>query len=282
MQAIKFLVVSCTANRRMEEKHRFGGVERLHGKQGFEKLKKAHVAVIGVGGVGSWVCEALARNAVGELSLIDADDVCVTNINRQIHALSDTVGQEKISAMAKRLHLINPDCQIHQHPSFFMSSTAESLLLGSYDFVVDAIDSLKHKTLLIALCREKGIPLISVGGAGGKSQVADIQVSDLSQAYGDRLLSKVRANLRKHHGFPKASTKGKNKKFNVPCVFSPESAKMPWCEVVEEGENSNNTTNQSRTSLKLDCNNGFGTDVTVISIFGLTAANYVTQALVKK
>jgi tRNA A37 threonylcarbamoyladenosine dehydratase len=256
----------------MEEKQRFGGVARLHGEEGYKRLQNAHVAVIGVGGVGSWVCEALARNAIGEITLIDADDVCVTNINRQIHALTETIGAEKIQAMAQRIQQINPECTIHCCHSFYMESTAEKLIQSDFDYVIDAIDSLKHKTHLIAHCRDQDIPLITVGGAGGKTQVSDIQVADLTQSHGDRLLSKVRSNLRKQYGFPKASSKGKNKKFNVPCVFSPEAVKMPWCDLPEE---------ETRTSLKLDCNNGFGTDVTVISVFGLVAANFVTQSLVQ-
>ncbi len=257
-------------------KQRFGGVSRLHGEDGSAKLQAAHVCVVGIGGVGSWVCEALARTGVGTITLIDADDICVTNINRQIHALTETIGQEKTAAMAARIHSINPDCIVHQKTTFFIESTAEELLTTKYDFVVDAIDSLKHKTLLIALCKRKDIRIIAVGGAGGKSQVAPIQIADMSLTYGDRLLSKVRANLRKKYDFPKTSLtgkkKGKSKKFKVPCVFSPETVKMPWCDLPEGEE---------RTSLKLDCNNGFGTDMTVISIFGITAANYVIGELVK-
>jgi tRNA A37 threonylcarbamoyladenosine dehydratase len=256
-------------------KQRFGGVSRLHGDDGFAKLQAAHVCVVGIGGVGSWVCEALARTGVGEITLIDADDICVTNINRQIHALTDTIGQEKTAAMATRIHSINPDCVVHQQTTFFIESTAEDLLQTKFDYVVDAIDSLKHKTLLIALCKQKHIPIVAVGGAGGKSQVAPIQVADMSLTYGDRLLSKVRANLRKQFNFPKANSTGKNKgmskKFNIPCVFSPEPVKMPWCEIAD---------GEMRTSLKLDCNNGFGTDMTVISVFGIMAANYVIGELV--
>lgn len=249
-------------------KQRFGGVERLHGQQGFEQLQNAHVCVIGIGGVGSWVCEALARSGVGTLTLIDADDVCVTNINRQIHAMTETIGQEKVTAMAARIKSINPDCVVHEKTTFFLESTAEELLNEAYDYVVDAIDSLKHKTLLIAMCKKRNLNVITVGGAGGKTGITDIQVSDLGLTYGDRLLSKVRATLRKQYGFPKYA----GKKFHIPSVFSPEAVKMPWCE----------TDQPPQTSLKLDCNNGFGTDVTVISIFALTAAHYVINQLVKK
>lgn len=250
-----------------QEKQRFGGVERLHGKDGFVRLQHSHVCVVGVGGVGSWVVEALARSGVGEITLIDADDVCVTNINRQIHAITETIGQEKISAMANRIQSINPDCKVHQQAAFFMQSTAEKLLKPNYDFVIDAIDSLKHKALLISLCKQKGINIITVGGAGGKTQISGIQVCDLGLTHGDKLLSKLRATLRKEYGFPKHA----GKKFKIMSVFSPESVKMPWCDIPED---------QPKTSLKLDCNNGFGTDMTVISVFGITAAHYVINQLV--
>jgi tRNA A37 threonylcarbamoyladenosine dehydratase len=247
---------------------RFGGVERLHGSDGFIKLQNAHVCVIGVGGVGSWVAESLARSGVGQITLIDADDVCVTNINRQIHALTDTIGHEKVHAMAQRIKGINPDCQINSEITFFLESTAEKLLAPKYDFVVDAIDSIKHKSLLISLCKQKEIPMITIGGAGGKVNIADIQVADLGRSYDDMLLCKLRKELRKKYGFPRY----KNKKFHVPCVFSPEMPKLPWCETDNK---------EQQTSLKLDCNNGFGTDMTIVSIFGITAAHFVIQEIIK-
>lgn len=246
---------------------RFGGVARLHGNDGFTKLQKAHVCVIGVGGVGSWVAESLARCGIGEITLIDADDICLTNINRQVHALSDTVGQEKVTAMASRIKSINPECTVNKETTFFLESTAEKLLTPQYDFVVDAIDSIKHKSLLIALCKQKDIKMITIGGAGGKVNIADIQVCDLGRSYDDRLLCKLRKVLRNKYGFPRF----KNKKFHIQCVFSPEMPELPWCEVDNKDE---------QTSLKLDCNNGFGTDMTVVSIFGITAAHYVIQWIV--
>ncbi len=249
-------------------KQRFGGVERLHGKHAFERLTHAHVCVIGIGGVGSWVAEILARNGVGEITLIDADDVCVTNINRQIHAMSQTIGQEKVKAMSDRIKSINPDCVVHEKTTFFLQSTAEKLLEPRYDFVIDAIDSIKHKSLLIALCKEKEIPMITIGGAGGKVNIADIQVKDLGRSYDDRLLCKLRKELRNKYGFPRF----KNKKFHVMCVFSPEMPKLPLCETDDKAQ---------QTSLKLDCNNGFGTDAAVVSVFGITAAHYVISQIVK-
>ncbi|MCF6288935.1 MAG: tRNA threonylcarbamoyladenosine dehydratase [Proteobacteria bacterium] len=246
---------------------RFAAVTRLHGSEGFAKLQQAHVCVIGIGGVGSWVCESLARCGIGEITLIDADDVCVTNINRQIHALSQTIGQAKVTAMAQRITDINPVCKVNARATFFLASTAQELLNTPYDFVVDAIDSISHKTLLIALCKHKNINIVTVGGAGGKTEIAGIQVLDLGLTHGDKLLSKTRSILRKQYGFPKFA----DKKFNIPAVFSAEPVKLPWCDLSEPEE---------KTSLRLDCNNGFGTDMTVISSFGVTAAHYVIQSLI--
>ena len=245
---------------------RFGGVKRLYGHEGFAQLQAAHVCVVGIGGVGSWACEALARSGIGEITLIDADDICTTNINRQIHALTQTIGQEKVKTMAQRIRDINPDCTVHEETCFFLASNAEKLLKDSFDFVIDAIDSIKHKCLLIALCHQKQINLITVGGAGGKKEISCIQLCDLGLTHGDRLLSKVRATLRKQYDFPKYA----NQKFKIMSVFSPEAVQMPWCDL---------TNGEQKTSFKLDCNNGFGTDVTVISIFALTAAHYVISSL---
>ncbi len=248
-------------------KQRFGGVIRLHGEVAFEKLRNAHVCVIGIGGVGSWACETLARNAVGKITLVDADDICVSNINRQIHADSQTIGQEKVAAMAQRIKNINPDCKIQQKPQFFLPTTATDLMHNDFDFVIDAIDSIKHKCLLISLCHEQNIALITVGGAGGKTEISGIQICDLGLTYGDRLLSKVRATLRKQYGFPKYQ----HKKFKIMSVFSAETVKMPWCDLDED---------QQKSSLKLDCSNGFGTDMAVISVFGITAAHYAIRQLI--
>ena len=253
----------------MNEKQRFAGVQRLYGEAALEQLNTSHICVIGVGGVGSWVCETLARNGIGEITLIDADDVCISNVNRQIHALSETIGQEKVKAMANRIKSINPDCKVHCHSSFLLESTAQQLLAPTYDYIIDAIDSIKHKCFLINYCKQNNINLITVGGAGGKTQISGIQVCDLGLTHGDRLLAKVRANLRKNYGFPKY----KGKKFKVMSVFSAENVKLPWCETPEDN---------TQTSLKLDCNNGFGTDMAVISIFGITAAHYVIQQLLAK
>ena len=148
---------------------RFAGIARLYGEKALTHFQQAHVVVIGIGGVGSWAAEALARSGIGELTLIDLDDICVSNINRQLHALSSTVGQDKVAVMAERIRQINPDCVVHQVADFIAADNLAELLGGKpVDYVLDAIDSVKAKTALIAWCKRRKIPLITTGGAGGQ------------------------------------------------------------------------------------------------------------------
>jgi len=245
-------------------KERFGGIERLYGVTGFELLQQAHVAIVGIGGVGCWAAEMLARSGVGEITLIDADEVCVTNINRQVHALNSTVGQSKVDAMKSRILDINPECVVHAEPKFFMASNAEELLSPEYDFLIDAVDSVKHKVLLLALCHQHKIPVVTTGGAGGKTNANQLQIMDLAQTHGDRLLKKVRYELRRHHGFKDV------KKFEIAAIFSDEPMTLPFCETGEQ------------QSYRLDCDSGYGTTPTVICGFGALAADWVIQSLVNQ
>lgn len=241
-------------------KERFGGIERLFGEAQSAKLQQSHVAVVGVGGVGCWAAEMLARSGVGQITLIDADELCVTNINRQIHALDSTVGRSKVKVMAERIKDINPDCQVHIQDRFFMASAADDLLL-EFDYLIDAIDSVKHKVLLLAECVDRNIPVVTCGGAGGKTDPASIKTADLARTSGDRLLKKVRYELRKHHGF-------KHKKaFNIKAVYSEQNMILPFCEVDEQ------------QSFKLDCDSGYGSSPTVISSFGIRVADVVIQQI---
>ena len=146
---------------------RFGGIARLYGQSGLQKLRAAHICVVGIGGVGVWAAEALARSGVGALALVDLDEICATNINRQLHALTETVGRAKVEVMAERIRAINPECRVDVEQKFFNAQTAEELLAPKFDFVLDAIDSVTNKVLLLAKCREKKIPAVSCGGAGG-------------------------------------------------------------------------------------------------------------------
>src|SRR6516225_5042178 len=140
---------------------RFGGIARLYGQGGLLKLRAAHVCVVGIGGVGTWAAEALARSGIGAITLVDLDEVCVTNINRQLHALTETVGRSKVEVMAERIRAINPECKILAEQKFFNEQTAEELLASKFDFVLDAIDSVSNKVLLLAKCREKNLPVVA-------------------------------------------------------------------------------------------------------------------------
>src|SRR5687767_7281295 len=161
---------------------RFGGIQRLYGRAGMERLRAAHVAVIGVGGVGSWAVEALARSGVGRLTLIDADDVCVSNVNRQLPALDGAIGAPKVDVLANRTRAINPELILDARQEFFTSESAETLLATQYSYVFDAIDTLGNKALLIAECRRRNIPIITSGGAGGRRDATAVRIADLTKA----------------------------------------------------------------------------------------------------
>jgi len=247
---------------------RFGGIGRLYGVPAMETLAAARVAVIGIGGVGSWTAEGLARSGVGQLDLIDLDDVCQTNTNRQIHALTTTVGELKVEAMQRRIQAINPECRVNAVPDFFTASSCRDLITSDLDYVVDAIDNFRNKCLLITLCRELDVPLVVCGGAGGRRNPAGISVADLARTSGDRLLHRVRKQLRQKHGFPRGG-----RKFGIPTVFSDEPPMFPKadggvCERPEDG-----------TSLVLDCQSGYGTASFVTGVFGLMAAGVVVSDL---
>ena len=149
------------------EDPRFGGIARLYGREGLERLAAAHVAVVGIGGVGSWAAEALARSGVGEISLFDLDDVCITNTNRQVHALQGAVGRAKVEVMAERIHAINPACRVHAVADFVTRDNLAELITLQLDMVIDCIDSVAAKAALIAWCKRRKIAIVTTGGAGG-------------------------------------------------------------------------------------------------------------------
>jgi len=248
---------------------RFSGMERLYGRSAFERLQSAHVAVIGVGGVGSWTAEALARSGVRTLTLVDMDEICVTNINRQVHALDQTVGRAKIEAMAERLRAISPGIEVKEEFRFFTADTAEDLLGRNWDGVVDCIDSIPHKCLLLDRCWRSDLPVVTVGAAGGRRDPCRIETVDLTRTYHDALLQRVRKKLRQKFDFPRNT----RKKWGIPAVFSPEPVMYPQsdgevCEVREEGSN-----------LRLDCASGYGTASFVTGTFGFAAAAAMLELL---
>ena len=186
---------------------RFGGVQRLYGKTALQNFQQAHVLVIGVGGVGSWVAEALARNAIAKITLVDMDVVAESNINRQLPALSSTLGRNKIDVMAERIKDINPECEIITIDDFVTKENIEDIISSdtsnNIDFVVDCIDNSRVKAAMISWCKRQKIKIITLGGAGGQTNPNLIQVSDLSKTVHDPLLSKTRKLLRQDYGFTK-------------------------------------------------------------------------------
>ncbi len=247
---------------------RFGGIGRLYGAAGLARLRRSHVCVIGVGGVGSWAVEALARSAVGQLTLIDLDDVCISNVNRQLPALEGEFGKPKVEVLARRIQAINPECTVNACQKFFAKSNARELLAPRYDYVMDAIDSPSLKGLLIATCRDMSLPVLVIGGAGGRRDPTAITISDLAFSSHDRLLQAVRRQLRRAHSFPRG-----DHPFGVECVVSREPPVFPTA-------NGSVCTERARASdLRLDCRSGFGTASFVTGAFGLVAASRIVTAL---
>ncbi|MDR2015382.1 MAG: tRNA threonylcarbamoyladenosine dehydratase [Azoarcus sp.] len=201
---------------------RFGGLERLYGPGTTMRLAAARVAVVGIGGVGCWVAEALVRSGVGTLKLIDPDNLVESNVNRQIHALNGTLGQAKVTAMAARIRNIHPQCHVETVEDFLTPENTAALL-GRVDLVVDAIDDARAKAAIAVYCRQARLPLLMAGGAGGKTDPRRIQVGDLAHTVQDPLLSKVRARLRREHGF----TREPGKKFGIEVVTSDEPTRRP-------------------------------------------------------
>lgn len=239
---------------------RFERTERLYGTQGVQVLKDAHVCVCGVGGVGSWASEALARSAIGHLTLIDMDEICETNINRQIHALDSSVHHRKAHAMAQRITEINPECKVTVIDDFLSLDNIATYVDTKFDYVLDAIDSIQSKAALIAHCRRNKIKVICSGGAGGQIDPTQIQVADLSRTIQDPLASKLRNILRKEYGF----TTNSKRKFAVDCVFSSEQ--QQFTQIEENGK-----------VFRV-----FGTSMMVTASFGLVAAAHIVNKILQK
>jgi tRNA A37 threonylcarbamoyladenosine dehydratase len=248
---------------------RFSGIGRLFGASGLKRLRAARVCVIGIGGVGSWTVEALARSGIGAIDMIDLDDVCVTNVNRQLPALDGQIGRPKVDVLAERVRAINPECSVESVAEFLTESNAPRLLSGPYDFVVDAVDRVAHKCVIISTCRDKNLPVVTVGGAGGKRDGSSVRVVDLGESKQDELLRQLRRKLRRDYGFPV----GEGVTFGVACVYSAERPVFPWsdgtvCNAPEPG-----------SDLHLDCSAGFGTAAFVTGAFGLAAAGEVVKRI---
>jgi tRNA A37 threonylcarbamoyladenosine dehydratase len=240
---------------------RFGGLERLYGVTGAAGIRAAHVAVVGIGGVGSWAAEALARSGVGELTLVDLDHVAESNINRQVHALEGTLGQAKVQAMQERIAQINPGCVVHGVEEFVDPENWPQLLPAGVNGIIDACDQVKAKVAMAEWALKTRTLFISVGAAGGKRLAHKVDVDDLAHTTHDPLLAQLRYRLRKFHGAPR-----EGRKIGVACVFSREAVAPPHASCAIEGDGS------------LNCH-GYGSVVSVTATFGQCAAGWVLDRL---
>ena len=252
---------------------RFGGIRRLYGTRAFERFRTAHVVVVGVGGVGSWTVEALARSGIGRLTLIDLDDVCVSNVNRQLHALDGTVGRPKVEVLAERCRAIQPGIQVVADTAFVTPANLAERIPEDADHLVDAIDSVVAKAALISWCKRRKLPITVTGAAGGQTDPTRIRVADLSRTEHDPLLAKVRARLRRDFGF----SRNPKRRFSVECVYSDEQLVYPDSdgEVCLQKPGSGEST-------RLDCASGFGAATFLTGSFGFTAASRVLARLAKR
>lgn len=261
---------------------RFGGVRRLYGDAGLAKFQLAHIVVIGIGGVGSWAAEAMARNAVGRITLIDLDNIAESNFNRQLHAVDSNIGKPKVSAMRERILSINPSCKLTEIEDFVTPENIENLLNFQMDGIVDCIDDAKAKAALAAFCSTKKIPLIMTGGAGGRLDPTRIKTADLANVINDKLLSKVRNILRKDFGFPKGKDgiNAKQIKMNVLCVYSDELASMPLGANIHAaaGDADLASCDLDTSITGLNCA-GYGSSVCVTAPMGFAAAALMLNQL---
>lgn len=251
---------------------RFSGVDRLYGAGSVARLARAHVCIVGIGGVGSWVVEALARSGIGHLTLIDADDVCVSNTNRQLHALDGEFGKPKVAVMAERARKIHPGIRVDAIEQFLTSANLESLLDRGYDLVVDCCDAFRVKVVMIAWCRRRKLPLITCGSAGGRTDPTLIAVRDLSKTEHDAMLALVRKKLREEFNFPR----GPKRYFGVQAVYSHENVRYPQSDGTVCG-----TRPAQGDTLKLDCGGGLGAATHVTAAFAFAAVSRVIERLLK-
>jgi len=270
----------------MMEEERFSGIARLYGTEALKRFQQSHVCVVGIGGVGSWVVESLARSGIGNITMVDLDEICITNINRQLHAMDGEIGQQKTAAMAKRIHAINPHCNVTCHETFFSERNANVILDSQFDYVIDAIDQVKAKCLLLAGCHDRNIPVICSGAAGGLTDPTQIRIDDLSKSYNDALLNQVRKKLRSQYGFPAGTDlkrKIKGRKFGIPCIFSSESPVYPQCDgsvsKIRPENNKNDTLSSSAIGQRLNCASGYGSVTHMTATVGLFATSQCLRSL---
>jgi tRNA threonylcarbamoyladenosine dehydratase len=254
---------------------RFSGIDRLYGRGALARLSVARVAVVGLGGVGSWAVEALARSGIGSLTLIDADDLCVSNTNRQLPALEGQYGRGKAEAMAERCRAINPQAEVRAVASFLTPTNKETLLGERFDVVLDACDSFRSKVEAIAWCRRRKQPIVTVGSAGGRVDPTLVRVRDLSKTEHDAMLALIRRKLRGEFNFPK----GPKRYFGVPAIYSLENVRYPQADGSVCGLRPQLGAD---AALKLDCGAGLGAATHITGAFAFAAVGKVLEMLLKQ
>ncbi|RTE86226.1 MULTISPECIES: tRNA cyclic N6-threonylcarbamoyladenosine(37) synthase TcdA [Gammaproteobacteria] len=250
---------------------RFGGIGRLYGSAQLHRIQQLSIAVAGLGGVGSWAAEALVRSGVGHITLIDMDDIAMSNTNRQLHTLQSTVGQSKAEVLAQRFKDINPELSVTVVDDFIQAEQPLALIPEGTDGILDAIDSLNAKTALLAHCVRNKIKVVTTGGAGGQIDPTQIKVTDLARVQQDPLMAKARNTLRRNYGF----SRNPKRKFGIDCVYSEEQLRYP----LDSGEVT--YTKPGEAARSLDCSSGFGASMMVTGTFGLMASAQLLKRLLQ-
>ena len=248
----------------------FSAVRRVYGEHGYERLRNAHICVVGIGGVGSWVAEALARSGIGSITLIDHDDVSASNINRQVHADNLTLAQSKVEVMASRIAAINPQCRCIAIDDMLVTKNMDKYIDHRFDFVVDAIDAFTFKASLIVHCKRNKIAVLTIGGAGGRTDPGKVEIADLNKTWNDTLASRVRKRLRQKYGW----SRNPSRRYGVECVFSNQQPLYP------QGDGTVAQKKPGVAGVTLDCDSGYGSLVGVTAVFGFVAASRVMNKLV--
>ena len=260
---------------RQDLRDRFAGIDRLYGRGAVERLDARRVAVVGLGGVGAWAAEALARSGVGHLTLIDADDLCVSNTNRQLPALAGNYGRNKAEAMAERVRAIHPQIDVDPVQHFLTPTNLDTLLDRDFDLVLDACDSFRTKVTSIAWCRRRKLPMVTVGSAGGRTDPTQVRVRDLSRTEHDAMLSLIRKKLRGEFNFPRS----KDRYFGISAVYSLENVKYPQADGSVCGVRPQL---DADAALKLDCGAGLGAATHVTGAFAFAAVGKAMEVLLKQ
>jgi len=260
-------------NRAMDPS-RFAGIDRLYGAGTLSRLARAHVAVVGIGGVGSWIAEALARSGIGRLTLIDGDDICLSNTNRQVHALDGNFGRSKVAAMAERVRKISPGLDVRAVEAFVTPGNLSELLPGDLTYLVDACDAVRSKVAMIVMAKRRKLPAITIGAAGGRIDPARIDCRDLAKTVNDPLLAEVRRRLRDEHGW----TRNPKRYFGVPAIYSLEQPRY----VQADGSVSCTRDREAAPPLRLDCTGGLGAAMHVTAGFAMLAVARIVDRMLER